>query len=86
MDSVRKPSVLFAYCTYTQQTLKVVEAMADVLRSRGCEVHLAAIEFIDPRYAKRLGVFPMPHPFLEVLGMIRQNFGAVLERSESQMS
>jgi len=36
MDSVRKPSVLFAYCTYTQQTLKVVEAMADVLRSRGC--------------------------------------------------
>jgi len=70
MDSVRKPSVLFAYYTYTQQTLKVVEAMADVLRSRGCEVHLAAIEFIDPRYAKRLGVFPMPHPFLEVLGMI----------------
>jgi len=70
MDSVRKPSVLFAYYTYTQQTLKVVEAMADVLRSRGCEVHLAAIEFIDPRYAKRFGVFPMPHPFLEVLGMI----------------
>ena len=70
MDSVRKPSVLFAYYTYTQQTLKVVEAMADVLRSRGCEVHLAGIEFIDPRYAKRFGVFPMPHPFLEVLGMI----------------
>ena len=57
MDSVRKPSVLFAYYTYTQQSLKVVEAMADVLRSRGCEVHLAAIEFIDPRYAKRFAVF-----------------------------
>jgi hypothetical protein len=43
----------------------VVEAAAEVLRSRGCEVHLAAIEFIDPRYAKRFEVFPMPHPFLE---------------------
>jgi hypothetical protein len=62
--------VLFAYYTYTQQTLKVVEAMAEVLRSRGCEVHLAAIDFIDARYAKRFAVFPMPHPFLDVLGMI----------------
>ncbi len=44
MDSARKPSVLFVYYTYTQQTLKVVEAMAGVLRNRGCEVTLAAIE------------------------------------------
>jgi menaquinone-dependent protoporphyrinogen IX oxidase len=43
MDSVRKPSVLFAYYTHTQQTLKVFETTAEVLRSRGCEVHLAAI-------------------------------------------
>jgi hypothetical protein len=35
MDSVRKPSVLFVYYTYTQQTLKVVEAMAEVLRESG---------------------------------------------------
>jgi menaquinone-dependent protoporphyrinogen IX oxidase len=70
MDSARKPSVLFVYFTYTQQTLKVVEAMADVLRSRGCEVTLAAIEFTEPRYTGRFKEFPMPHPFLEVLGMI----------------
>ena len=70
MDSARKPSVLFVYYTYTQQTLKVVEAMAGVLRGRGCEVNLAAIEFIDPRYAERFREFPMPHPFREVLGMI----------------
>jgi hypothetical protein len=38
MDSARKPSVLFVYFTYTQQTLKVVEAMAGVLRGRGCDV------------------------------------------------
>ncbi len=70
MDSARKPSVLFVYYTYTQQTLKVVDAMADVLRNRGCEVTLAAIEFTDPRYESRFKEFPMPHPFLEVLGMI----------------
>ena len=44
--------------------------MAEVLRGRGSDVHLGAIEFTDPRYAERFKVFPMPHPFLEVLGMI----------------
>src|SRR6266545_7341084 len=70
MDAPTKPSVLFVYYTYTQQTLKVVEAMADVLRHRDCEVHLAAIEFVDPHYAPRFEAFPMPHPFREVVGMI----------------
>jgi hypothetical protein len=70
VDSARKPSVLFVYYTYTQQTLKVVETMADILGDRGCEVHLAAIEFIDPRYSNRFKQFPMPHPLREVLGMI----------------
>ena len=70
MTPSHSPSVLFVYYTYTKQTLKVVEAMAEVLRERGCQVQLAAIEFTDPRYAKRFEVFPMPHPLVEVLGMI----------------
>jgi menaquinone-dependent protoporphyrinogen IX oxidase len=70
MHTSAKPSVLFVYYTYTQQTLKVVETMAEVLRDRGYEVALAAIEFIDPRYADRFKKFPMPHPYREVLGMI----------------
>jgi menaquinone-dependent protoporphyrinogen IX oxidase len=45
-----KPRVLLIYYTYTQQTFRAVEAMADVLRERGCEVRQARIEFIDPRY------------------------------------
>jgi hypothetical protein len=69
-SSARKPAVLFVYSTYTQQTLKVAEEMAGVLRRRRCDVHLAAIEFTDPRYAGRFSQFPMRHPFLEVLGMI----------------
>jgi menaquinone-dependent protoporphyrinogen IX oxidase len=68
--SATKPRVLFVYYTYTQQTLKVVEAMTDVLRDRGCEVQHAAIEFTEPRYAARFKEFPMPHPFRELVGMI----------------
>ncbi len=70
MATATKPSVLFVYYTYTQQTLKVVEAMAEVLEGRGCEVRQAGIEFTEPRYAKRFTEFPMPHPFREVVGMI----------------
>jgi hypothetical protein len=70
MESARKPSVLFVYYTYTQQTLRVVDAMAGVLRDRGCDVVLGAIELIDPRYEERFKEFPMPKPFREVLGMI----------------
>ena len=40
MDPIRRPRVLFVYYTYTQQSLRVVEAMADALRERGCEVLL----------------------------------------------
>jgi hypothetical protein len=65
-----KPSVLFVYYTYTNQTAKVVEAMADVLRERACDVAVAAIEFTEPRYVERFKEFPMPHPLREVLAMI----------------
>ena len=70
MDPAVKPSVLFVYYTYTQQTRKVAEAMAEVLRGHGCDVTLAAIEFTDPRYQKRFSQFPMPRPFMEVVAMI----------------
>jgi hypothetical protein len=63
-------AVLFVYYTYTRQTLKVLETMAEVFRTRGCEVDFALLEFDDERYAGRFTTFPMPHPFREVLGMI----------------
>ena len=71
MDPATKPSVLFIYFTYTNQTRKVIDAMAEVLRGRGCDVTLAAVELIDPRYAARFQEFPMPHPYREVLGMLQ---------------
>jgi hypothetical protein len=66
----KRPQVLFVYFTYTKQTSKVVEVMSDVLRGRGCDVYPTAIEFDEEKYARRFREFPMPHPFLEVLGMI----------------
>ncbi len=64
-----KPQVLFVYYTYTQQSLRVVEAMAEVLRERGCEVRQAGIEFTDKRWAERFSRFPLRHAYLDVLGM-----------------
>jgi hypothetical protein len=37
MNSERRPSVGFVDFTYTMQTLKVVEAMSEVLGDRGCD-------------------------------------------------
>jgi hypothetical protein len=70
MEFATRPSVLFVYFTYTNQTRKVIDAMAEVLRGRDFDVTLAAIEFTDPRYAGRFKEFPMRHPFRELVGMI----------------
>jgi menaquinone-dependent protoporphyrinogen IX oxidase len=64
------PRVLFVYFTYTQQSLKVAEAMADVLRARGCDVRLARIELTDSRWNDRFTRFPLRHAWLDVLGMM----------------
>lgn len=64
------PRVLFVYFTYTHQSLRVAEAMADVLRKRGCDVRLAAIEFTDSRWADRFTRFPLKHSILDIVGMM----------------
>lgn len=65
-----RPRALFVYYSYTQQTRKVVEAMAEVFRERDCEVAQAAIEFTDARYAKRFTAFPLRHVYRDLFGMI----------------
>jgi len=64
------PRVLFVYFTYTQQSLRVAEAMADVLRERGCDVRLAAIELTDSRWAERFRRLPLRHAWLDILTMM----------------
>src|SRR4051794_35325311 len=65
----RQSSVLLVYYTFTQQALKVAEAMAGVFRERGCTVTLAKIEFTDERWVERFSRFPFKRPLREVLGM-----------------
>ena len=69
-DAATGPRVLFVYYTYTQQSLKVVEAMGEVLAGRGCEVHQAPIEFTDSRYSQRFSSFPLLHLYRDLFGMI----------------
>jgi menaquinone-dependent protoporphyrinogen IX oxidase len=64
------PQVLVVYFSYTQQSVRVAEAIADVLRARGCEVRLAGIELTDSRWRERFTRFPLKHAYLDVLGMM----------------
>jgi len=70
MNSPRKPSVLFVFYTHTEQSRRVADAMAGVLRERGCDVALAEIEFTDPRYARKFGRFPFRHAVLDLLAVL----------------
>ena len=54
---VTGPRVLLVYFTYTQQSLKVAEAMAGVLRERGCDRGWRASSCTDSRYAERFTRF-----------------------------
>jgi multimeric flavodoxin WrbA len=65
-----KPSVLFAYYSYTNQTKKVLDAMAQVLSDHDCDVTFAQIELTDSRYEKRFESFPLKKPYREMFGMI----------------
>lgn len=65
-----QPRVLLVYYTYTQQARKGMDAMADVLRERGCEVKLAAIEFTDKRYVERFSRFPLRHRYWDIFGLL----------------
>src|SRR4051812_22629747 len=65
-----KPRVLIVYFTYTQQSRRVADAMADVFLERGCDVRQGAIELTDRRYVERFSRFPLRHAFLDVLGMM----------------
>src|SRR3954452_4159977 len=64
------PRVLVVYYTYTQQSLRVAEGLAGVLRDRGCDGRLARIELTDSRYAERFARFPLRHAFLDIFGML----------------
>jgi len=60
------PHVLIVYYTLTKQSGRVADAMEKTLRSRGCEVTKAKIEFSDERYLPKLSQFPMDRPMVQI--------------------
>lgn len=66
----RAPRVLFVYYSYTGQTRKVLDVAAEAFRERGCEVHTAPIEFIDPQYSEPFTRFPMRKVWPDMLSVL----------------
>ncbi len=64
------PRVLIVYFSFTQQTRRVADTMADALRDRGYGVTEAAIEFTDAHYGKRFSQHPMSRPIANIFGML----------------
>ena len=68
--SPTSPRVLFVYYSHTKQAQRVCDAMAEVLRGRGCDVSQAQIEFTDPHYAKNFQTFPFRHAVFGILPLL----------------
>lgn len=66
----RPPRVLLLYYSYTGQSQKVLEAAGEVFRARGAELHTAAIEFTDNRYAEKFSRFPMRRVWPDMLSVL----------------
>jgi menaquinone-dependent protoporphyrinogen IX oxidase len=67
----RPPRVLLVYYSYTGQSLKVLEAAAEVFSERGCDVAKASIEFTDERYAEKFSRFPMRRVWPDMMSVLR---------------
>ena len=66
MTADRKPKALVVYFTFSQQTGRVAETVAEALAEKGYDVTRSVIEFIDPHWTKVLPGVPMPRPALRI--------------------
>jgi flavodoxin len=66
----RQPRILFVYYTFSKQTGRVVDAMADVAAAKGYDVTKAELEFTDPKYRKHLDQVPMRRPMPQITHML----------------
>ena len=70
MDAATKPKVLLVSYTFSRQTRRVADVMADELTTKGCDVTSAEIEFTDSRYKERFSEVPMSMPTIRIVGML----------------
>ena len=88
MEAQAKPAVLVVYWTFSKQTERVADVVAQTLEARGADVIKARIEFTDKRWAKRFEKVPMRFPIIHIVGMlpaqIRQATGEIRIPPEAQ--
>jgi menaquinone-dependent protoporphyrinogen IX oxidase len=86
--SETRPRVLIVYYSHTEQAKRVCDAMAEVLRGRGCDVSQAPIEFTDPHYAKNFKEFPFRHAVFSIVPLLwpqlRRKTGQIRIPEEAQ--
>ena len=70
VEAQARPTVLIVYYTFSEQTQRVAEVIADELVERGADVTKARIELTDPRWAKRFETIPMRFPMIKIVGML----------------
>lgn len=70
MTENEAPRALFVYFSFSQQTRRAADNMADTLRRRGYEVTEAAIEFTDRRYGRKFSKRPMSWSILKIFSML----------------
>ena len=70
MTETEAPGVLFVYFSFSQQTRRATDTMADALRQRGYEVTAAAIDFTDQHYGKKFSKRPMSWSILKIFSML----------------
>lgn len=61
-----KPRALLVYYTFSQQTGRVAEVMAEALAAKGCDITKGALEFTDPHWSERFSKVPMRFPAVQI--------------------
>ena len=88
MEPGARPRVLIVYFTFSGQTERVADVIAETLEKRGAEVNEARIELTDKRWAKRFEKIPMRFPMFKIVGMlpaqVRQATGEIAIPLEAQ--
>lgn len=71
MRANANPKVLIVYHTFSQQTSKVADAMAEAFSAHNCDVTKALIEFPDPEWTRKVftGV-PMRRPAINLVKIL----------------
>ena len=70
VEDQARPKALIVYYSFSHQTERVADAIADELSRRGVDVTKTPIAFTDKRWAARFETVPMRFPMIKIVGML----------------